>query len=232
MQMEKNKGRCQILCFGSKREISTFTATDFKYYKRYLKYKSLDFGKSLVYLPKSTVEIIYNKSATFTTGDIITLRIILHNKNGDVLTDGGDFINIWMSEKGKGASSAGYVVDHGNGTYIGVIKALWRGSPHIKIAMSFQKESIGLFVNYLYKYGMLRTLKGVFKNARGETAKGICGIHTLTKHGICDFTSMNYGMRWFCSLPDKPGFTCSDWYAPIGDMTVPTFTKSKKQFLR
>ncbi|CAG2203089.1 unnamed protein product [Mytilus edulis] len=196
-----------------------------------MKYKSLDFGKSLVYLPKSTVEIIYNKSATFTTGDIITLRIILHNKNGDVLTDGGDFINIWMSEKGKGASSAGYVVDHGNGTYIGVIKALWRGSPNIKIAMSFQKESIGLFVNYLYKYGMLRTLKGVFKNARGETGKGICGIHTLTKHGICDFTSMNYGMRWFCSLPDKPGFTCSDWYAPIGDMTVPTFTKSQKQFL-
>ncbi|XP_052104803.1 uncharacterized protein LOC127737884 [Mytilus californianus] len=125
----------------------------------------------------------------------------------------------------KGAGSVGYVADYGNGTYIGVIKALWSGSPHIKISLSFPKESIGLFVNYIYRNGMLRTLKGVFKNARGETGKGLCGIHTLTKHGICDFTSLNYGMRWFCSLPDAPGFKCSDWYAEIkvevhGDKTI------------
>ncbi|CAC5423880.1 unnamed protein product [Mytilus coruscus] len=195
-----------------------------------MKYTNLDFGKSLVYLTKCTVEIINNKSGTFTTGDIITLRIILRNENGDVLADGGDFIKIWMTEKGAG--SVGYVVDHGNGTYIGVIKALWSGSSHIKILLSFPKESIGLFVNYINKNGMLRTLKGVFKNARGETDKGICGIHTLTKHGICDFTSLNYGMRFFCSLPDTPGFNCSDWYAPIGDMTVSTFTKTQKHFIR
>ncbi|CAC5423878.1 unnamed protein product [Mytilus coruscus] len=173
--------------------------------------------------------MINNKLVTFTTGDIIAFKIILHNERGDVLTDAGDFIKMWMTEKGAG--SVGYVVDYGNGTYIGVIKALWSGSPHIKISLSFPKESIGLFVNYIYRNGMLRTLKGVFKNARGETGKGLCGIHTLTKHGICDFTSLNYGMRWFCSLPDAPGFKCSDWYAVIGDMTVSTFTKTQKHFI-
>ncbi|XP_071136694.1 NXPE family member 2-like isoform X2 [Mytilus edulis] len=221
----------QILCPGYKKEIETFTATDFKYYEKYIKYKGLDFGKSLVYFLKSTVEIINNKSATFTTGDIITLRIILHKENGDVLTESGDFLKVWMSEKGKGAGSAGYVVDHGNGTYIGVIKTLWSGSPNIKISLSFPKESIGLFVNYIYKNGMLRTMKGVFKNARGETGKGPCGIHTLQKHGICDFTSKNYGMRWFCSLPDKPGFDCSDWYSIIGDTNVSTFTTTQSNFI-
>ncbi|XP_052104812.1 NXPE family member 1-like [Mytilus californianus] len=217
--------------FGYKKEIGTFTTTDFKYYKRYMSFENVEFGKSLVYLPKSTVEIYNNKSATFTTGDIITLRIILHNENGDVVTDGGEFIKIWMSEKGKGAGSVGYVVDHGNGTYIGVIKALWSGSPHITLLLPFPRESIGLFVNHIYRNGMLRTLKGVFKNARGETGKGICGIHTLTKDGICDFTSLNYGMRWFCSLPDTAGFTCTDWYAPIGDPTISTLSKTQKHFL-
>ncbi|VDI07563.1 Hypothetical predicted protein [Mytilus galloprovincialis] len=115
-----------------------------------------------------------------------------------------------MSEKGKGAGSTGYVVEHGNGTYIGVIRALLSGSPHIKIPLSFAKESIGLYVNYIYRNGMLRTVQGIFKNARGETGKGSCGIHTLTKHGICDFTSLNYGMRWFCLLPNASGFNCLD----------------------
>ncbi|XP_063425383.1 NXPE family member 1-like [Mytilus trossulus] len=223
----------QILCPGYTNEVETFTATDFKYYEKYIKYKGLDFGKSLAYLPKSTVEIINNKSATFTTGDIITLRIILHNKNGDVVTESGDFLKVWMSEKGKGAGSAGYIVDHGNGTYIGVIKALWRGSPHIKISLSFSKESIGLYVNYIHRNGMLRAVKGIFKNARGEIGKGSCGIHTLTNitNSICDFTSLNYGMRWFCLLPNATGFDCSDWYSVTGDMTVPTFTNAQQQFL-
>ncbi|CAG2226496.1 unnamed protein product [Mytilus edulis] len=221
----------QILCPGYKKDVETFTATDFKYYEKYFKYKGLDFGKSLAYLPKTTVEIINNKSARFTTGDIITLRIILHNKNGDVLNEGGDFLKVWMSEKGKNASSAGYIVDHGNGTYIGVIRALWSGSPHIKISLSFAKEAIGLYVNYIYRNGMLRAVKGIFRNARGETGKGACGIHTLTKHGICDFTSLNYGMRWFCLLPNASRFDCSDWYSITGDMTVPTFTNAQKQFL-
>ncbi|CAG2222311.1 unnamed protein product [Mytilus edulis] len=182
-----------------------------------MNFTSVEFGKSLVYLPKSTVEIINNTSATFSTGDIITLKIILHNEKGDVLTGGGEFINIWMSEKGKGAGSAGYVVDHGNGTYIGVIKALWSGSPNITIKLAFPKESIGLFVNHIYRNGMLRPIFGFFKNARGETGKGICGIHTLTNHDLCDFTSFNYGMRWFCSLPDTPGFICTDWFRTEGD---------------
>ncbi|XP_052104820.1 NXPE family member 3-like [Mytilus californianus] len=157
-----------------------------------MKYKNLDFGKSLVYLPKSTVEIINNKSVTFTTGDIITLKIILHNERGDVLTDGGDFIKIWMTEKGAG--SVGYVVDYGNGTYIGVIKALWSGSPHIKISLSFPKESIGLFVNYMYRNGMLRTLKGVFKNARGETDKTI-------NHPEYSCRQINPSVTWNISSP-------------------------------
>jgi hypothetical protein len=79
-----------------------------------------------------------------------------------VVKYGGDLLKIWMRESDKDAGSTGYVIDHHNGNYTGVLRALWSDSPIIKIMLSFPKETIGLFVHNIYKNGILFKLDGVF----------------------------------------------------------------------
>jgi hypothetical protein len=136
-----------------------------------------------------------------------------------------------MREFDKDAGSTGYVIDHHNGNYTGVLRALWSGSPIIKIMLSFPKETIGLFVDNIYKNGILFKLDGVFKNNNGERNVGVCGIHQRTEKSGCNFTSRNYGMRWFCSLPEEEGFACDDWYGPKATMET-TFSDRELSFLR
>ena len=212
---------------------NTFTSLDYTYYKKYLKYNKLEEScKTLVDLSKSTAEIINTtQSSYFNVGDAILVEIALYDIYGEVVKYGGDFLKIWMRETDKDAGSTGYVIDHHNGNYTGVLRALWSGSPIIKIMLSFPKETIGLFVDNIYKNGILFKLDGVFKNNNGERNVGVCGIHQRTEKSGCNFTARNYGMRWFCSLPEEEGFACDDWYGPKATMET-TFSDRELSFLR
>ena len=133
-------------------------------------------------------------------------------------------------ESNKGTGSAGYVIDHKNGSYTGILRAFWTGSPLVKISMSFPKETIGLFVNNLLKNGMLFKIYGVYKNDSGGIGYGKCGIHPYNNN-ICNLTSQNYGMTWYCTLPETKGFSCKDWFGPKSEMTT-TFSAEENAFLK
>ncbi|XP_041368881.1 NXPE family member 1-like [Gigantopelta aegis] len=158
----------------------------------------------------SKIVLLGNERKLFELGEKITVRMTLSDGNGKAKSVGGDQVRVWMVEPAKKANSAGYVIDHGNGTYTGHLKALWVGSPVIKSAIAITCEGIGVRNHALKVPGKLRGLVGVFKSVN-ITEETDCAPSLNFKGEFCNFTAENFGLPWFCARPKNLKLLCHDW---------------------
>ncbi|XP_041370386.1 NXPE family member 3-like isoform X2 [Gigantopelta aegis] len=158
----------------------------------------------------SKIVLLGNERKLFELGEKITVRITLSDGNGKAKSVGGDQVRVWMVEPPKKANSAGYVIDHGNGTYTGHLKALWVGSPVIRSAIAITCEGIGVRHHALKVPGKLRGLVGVFKS-QNISEETVCAPSLDFKGEFCNFTAENFGLPWFCARPKNLKLLCHDW---------------------
>ncbi|XP_069128396.1 NXPE family member 3-like [Argopecten irradians] len=162
---------------------------------------------SLVNMSTSVVNV---RKTEFRVGDEIIVDIVLYNGRGERATVGGDMLRVWLREITLKASVAGYVIDHGNGSYTGIVKAMWAGNPELMFAIGNTKEHIGIYMNVVQKYGVITFLKAGFKN-KNLTENTLCSvvpnIPDVTLY--CNFTAHNFNMSFFCGKPKI--LTCADW---------------------
>lgn len=174
--------------------------------------------------------IIGNKN-TFNIGDQIRVQIELYDGFGHRLRTGGDALRIWMVDIDQGANSTGYVIDHGNGSYIGVVRALWKGNPEIKISIATTKEHISVIMKQIHDRGVLYYLTGKFQDKNlGITEVTNCTTIPRVKgyRSVCNLTSMNFGMAWYCGKPAI--VSCKNWVSYVGSR-VNQFSKIAKQLV-
>lgn len=154
---------------------------------------------------------LVNTTYDFKIGDTIHVHLVLHDGYSKPLTRGGDLVLVWMSDPKKGASSSGSVIDHVNGSYTGILRALWTGSAVIKFAVSCTSEGYTMMYQYFAGQGASKNILCIFEaNKIREVTMG----STLVDHGnknVCNLTAENYGLPWFCGKPKSTRVQCSDW---------------------
>lgn len=183
-------------------------------YKMVEYYKQFEELRDVYELPDPGYSKLYllNKTTSFELGDIIRLRIILHNGWGERIREGGDVLRVWMEESEVDASSAGYVLDNGDGSYDGVVKALWQGQPEIRVSIACTKHQIAITYRRISKYGIFHYLEAGFRNQTSESTEFTrCSVQPKIKgySDICNLTSQNYGLEWYCGKPVN--LPCSSW---------------------
>ncbi|XP_069128395.1 NXPE family member 3-like [Argopecten irradians] len=174
----------------------------------FLQYTDFDNYPSLVNISTSLVSVRRTK---FRVGDEIIVDIVLYNGRGERATVGGDMLRVWLRETTLKASVAGYVIDHGNGSYTGFVKAIWAGNPELMFSIGNIKEHIGIYVNVVKRYGVLEFQRAVFKrhNVNETTSCSVVpNIPDVQKY--CNFTSKNFNLPYFCGKPES--LNCEDWF--------------------
>ncbi|XP_069126050.1 NXPE family member 3-like [Argopecten irradians] len=193
------------------------------------KYQYTDFDSYLSLVNISTSLVIVRRTE-FRVGDEITVDIVLYNGRGERATVGGDMLRVWLRETTLKASVAGYVIDHGNGSYTGVVKAMWAGKPELMFAIGNTKEHIGIFMNVVQKYGVIEFLRAGFTN-QNLTENTMCSVipNIPNVKEYCNFTTLNFNMSFFCGKPKS--LECEDWtvYERTGNHSC---SKEHKAFFR
>jgi len=177
----------------------------------YFKYKYIINLNSVASISKSSISIRGNRTS-FTVGEVITVYIFLYDGWGNKIHEGGDIIRAWIREPSIGARVAGFVKDHGDGSYSAFVKALWEGQREIWVSIANTKEYVGIFLNYVKEYGLLYFIRGLFLDKdKGILETTHCSTvpKILKYEKICNFTSENFGISWYCGQPRKIG--CEDW---------------------
>ncbi|XP_060063209.1 NXPE family member 3-like [Ylistrum balloti] len=199
-----NSDVTSIIKFIPKVNMSVYTLYGINTYMEFKDYK--DFH-SLVNISNSVITV---RSSNVSIGDDIIVDIVLYNGRGERSKMGGDILRVWLREPSVKASVSGHVTDHGDGSYTGVVKAMWAGKPEVMFSIANTKEHVGIFMNIVHKYGLIMFLKAGFrKGNRTETT--LCSVLPNIPHVIeyCNFTAQIYNMSFFCGKPFT--MSCEDW---------------------
>ncbi|XP_069100912.1 NXPE family member 4-like [Argopecten irradians] len=180
-------------------------------YQSYLSIRNISDLKKIA--SKSFTTLALNKSSSvYTVGDIIEVHIIVFDGYGKPLTEGGDILRIWLTSPTLQARVNGYVVDHGNGTHTGYVRALWKGKCVIKTSIAATKQQIASVHNYIEKHGLMHDMVAGFQNdSIVERTPCSAKPNVFATPAVCNFTTENYGLHWFCGKPKHPKLRCEDW---------------------
>ena len=154
--------------------------------------------------------------SNYTLGESIKVSIVLHDGLGRPLTSGCDFLRIWAVNPSLKASTAGYIIDNRNGSYTGVIKALWCGQMEIRLSLATTKEHVGVFLNKVSQYGLSVPFWASFSRTINDKEEVECTrCSTIPdirgSQQICNFTRTNFNMSWYCGKPTNQYLNCEHW---------------------
>ena len=174
-------------------------------------------------------------------GSTLHVDIYTYTRNNNRKKTGGDVILITARQVGGDGKMTGYVNDHGNGTYTGVIDVKWRGLTNVNVILGAMIENVCLRLNALEKYEnhVFTLTKGYglrayfrARNAYPEESTP-CGPTNVIfgHHDVCNYTSLNDNLPWFCGEPKRNQYTCSNVYKfGTGVIDISHASKNEKLF--
>lgn len=170
---------------------------------------------------RTSIWKLADKKTYYKLGERIITEITLYDGWGRRLLTGGDLLRIWTVNPFIKANSSGFVIDHGNGSYTGIVTALWRGYLQIRLSIATTKEHTGIFMNRVSKYGLSNSITATFSktfNGNSIQDRSDCSVVSFIPgyNDTCNFTTINYNMSWFCGKPSLPHLSCKDWTAYSG----------------
>ncbi|XP_066292854.1 NXPE family member 3-like [Branchiostoma lanceolatum] len=162
--------------------------------------------------PNYTQFVVINPEREYRQGDVLTAVIVARDARGRPKTYGGDFFRAKLvSVRPREASSAGHVIDHGNGTYTVQFSLYWAGGVKASIQLVHPSEA----VKVLQRVRAVPNKRIFFCSFVDAEAKIIVRRRcfsskpaSLLPHQLCDFSRGDENGRWFCKRPPSP-ISCS-----------------------
>ncbi|KAL5012868.1 hypothetical protein ScPMuIL_011419 [Solemya velum] len=157
--------------------------------------------------------VMLNSTQVFEVGDSIVFNVIVRDGNRNRRKKGGDIIRLWLeSEHTELTSMIGTVVDNRNGTYTAAVKLFIPGVFHVKAMVTYSRES----VRARYRSHRLGSgpyyFRGTFKHGSVSTTTYCDPLSSaLSGNPVCNITSRNYGMPFFCGRPTESNLSCEHW---------------------
>lgn len=161
----------------------------------------------------SKMKLLYNNNE----GNI-TVTIETFDMRNERKIVGDDVIVVWASQVDGDGRVSGHVIDHKNGSYTANIKVFWTGMTKVRAKLASSLENICLRIKALTKYGntvfAMQNAWGIRGTYRTNLIKELttCGANNIIfgYKKVCNFTSLNGGMSWYCGKPKHKTIKCSD----------------------
>ncbi|XP_077985294.1 NXPE family member 3-like [Glandiceps talaboti] len=131
----------------------------------------------------------FDGKTNFKTGDYIHVVIEAVDNNGRRRQRGGDFFEPVMYNTKLEKSTAGRVVDYGNGTYSVYFYAAWQGTADFNISLAFTREAI-LFLNHDILYVEPQGVwQAKFSNGNISEIRNCSILSEGTWEDVCEYTN-------------------------------------------
>lgn len=173
---------------------------------------------------------LLNPKQFYEVGDVIHVSIELLNGYNKRILRGGDRVRVWIKEVSHGACARGYVIDHGNGSYTGVVRVLWPGRVDVLAAVVLSREAVRVLYKIHREGHLVRQLFAIFQR-RFMYEMTLCGPSPflLGYTRVCNLTRRHYGLPWYCGRPEV--LTCAEWTRIGGSQPPwPMFEEERKLF--
>ncbi|XP_071116858.1 NXPE family member 3-like [Haliotis cracherodii] len=146
--------------------------------------------------------VVHTSSKTvYNLGETVKVKILLYDAFKRPLHRGGDILTVSMDGQ-NGASSAGRIIDHHNGSYTGILRAMWTGSCTIVANILCTRESFAMTYQLINGFRTSMNLTCVFElEALRETTLAYPSPAPFPGQRLCNLTAENYGMPWRDFLP-------------------------------
>ncbi|XP_071089067.1 NXPE family member 3-like [Haliotis cracherodii] len=168
---------------------------------------------------------------TYELDETVKVNIVLFDHYKRPKTRGGDMLVVWMKDPQHGAASAGTVIDHGNGTYTGVLRTLWTGRAIIRAAMISSRERMAHIYRSFQNGYFGKNIACTFKsNTATETTSGYMDMRYVKKRPFCNLTADYFGVPFYCEKPNTKGIKCHDWTETDSPNTYMTFGHDTRWF--
>ncbi|XP_053376903.1 NXPE family member 4-like [Mercenaria mercenaria] len=170
----------------------------------------------------SKVSLADHSKDTYAIGETIRAVVTLYNGYGKRKHSGGDQIRATIESNMFLASAPCVVTDNRDGTHVVFCEALWSGDSKINVSLAYTREVITRLYGRKLKTLSLFPIYGTYMKGN-YTEDTLCHpIHknllTLTNYTeICDLTSQNSGMPFFCGRPSNENLLCEDLQLLIVD---------------
>ncbi|XP_069115594.1 NXPE family member 2-like isoform X2 [Argopecten irradians] len=185
---------------------------------------------------RSVIQIEKSSRKYFLIGDKFQLTVYMKDKFGKNVTQGGDFVRIWLKETSINSHVNGVVTDNGDGTYSGEVLLPWAGHPTVRVALSHTKEDVNTVTKAINKYGLLNKMYARFINKDKSVSENVpCGplpVFSLDQEEMCNLTKLNYGYSWYSAKPSSAKLSCDDWVYIRGtnNLTVPDLVADRIRY--
>ncbi|KAL8613146.1 hypothetical protein ACOMHN_042955 [Nucella lapillus] len=147
-------------------------------------------------------------------GQNITVRVVLKDALRRPVLKGGHQVRVWMEGRDKKVprSLAVDAIDLGNGTYMATIPILWPGPIEVKAALQRPREFNRLALSLMNIMKMINGIVASYVSGKKDEVT-LCSFIPVVPgyHQVCNLTSLNGDLPWYCGRPSTPGIKCSDW---------------------
>ncbi|XP_077985274.1 NXPE family member 3-like [Glandiceps talaboti] len=162
---------------------------------------------------QTTRAYFFEGKSKFKAGDYIHIVIEAYDNNGRKRQRGGDFFEPVMYNTKLAKSTAGRVVDYGNGTYSVYFYAAWQGTADFNISLAFTREAI-LFLNHDILYAEPQGVwQATFGNGNVSEITNCSLLSEGTWQDVCEYTNptaLPLGKTVFiCKRPEN--LTCENF---------------------
>lgn len=152
---------------------------------------------------------------------------------------GSDFITVFAKSVSNDGRVAGTVIDHKNGTYTGIVQMFWSGKTTISAHLLSSIQHTCIQHNAKKKYGhsmySQQEAHGIFGSfvSGKKKEQTVCGALPVIwgYKELCNFTSLNSNVSFFCGKPKTKELNCRDMiYVHPGSFQTRNISNLKKTF--
>ena len=120
--------------------------------------------------PPAKVQLVSPRDF-YQVGDRILLRVDLYDQRGNIRTEGGDEVRIWLKDPEQGHSTAAEVTDLGNGSYTGEATLKWTGLTHVRASLAYSREFLRMVIELRHGVLSTRWIIAKFINKQGNVSE-------------------------------------------------------------
>ncbi|XP_077868889.1 NXPE family member 4-like, partial [Saccoglossus kowalevskii] len=150
----------------------------------------------------------YNNKKDIKRGDYVHVVIVTVDDYGRSRDMGGDFFSAFMSSDSLNKSTAGRVVDYGNGTYSVLFYAAWSGEANVHIALIINREGVQFLKNVIKNEERLITYTAEYSNGTSTEIRQCALVNEGVWMNQCEYGNQ-HAMGKTVIICDKPqNFSC------------------------
>ncbi|XP_078681454.1 NXPE family member 3-like [Branchiostoma floridae x Branchiostoma belcheri] len=147
------------------------------------------------------------KSTSYNIGDTLTIKMVAMDKCNQHKTSGGDFfIAKLYATHPCNASTAGKVIDFGNGTYNIHFVLQWSGTLSLSVTLIHPSEAVNVLRRIRDKSPSRRVMSCDFVDKNTHFSERTDCSHTPRNPypgDICDFSKPSVNATWYCGRPRR-----------------------------